>query len=220
MKKTLLALAAIIASCFIAQYANATLTDGSALSFIPISTGGSVADLPADGLGSWFAMEVSPGTHTITPVSSLNGIVIGTTQPASSVGPDENIDEAWNFFGNTGVHLTTSLVWVLTDNNAGNVTLDFSGWGVSWNSIPFIPLGETPNTGIASLVCDIDCSVGDSYILNYTAVVPSDLSSKGGVIYNLHLEGTISSIPVPAAIWLFGSGLLGLVGFSRYQKYL
>ena len=29
------------------------------------------------------------------------------------------------------------------------------------------------------------------------------------------LNGTVSAVPVPAAIWLFGSGLLGLVGISR-----
>lgn len=29
---------------------------------------------------------------------------------------------------------------------------------------------------------------------------------------------TVTAIPVPAAIWLFGSGLLGLAGISRHQK--
>jgi len=29
---------------------------------------------------------------------------------------------------------------------------------------------------------------------------------------------SISSVPVPAAVWLFGSGLLGLVGVSRHKK--
>ena len=28
----------------------------------------------------------------------------------------------------------------------------------------------------------------------------------------------ISTVPVPAAVWLFGSGLIGLVGFSRRKK--
>lgn len=29
---------------------------------------------------------------------------------------------------------------------------------------------------------------------------------------------TLSAVPVPAAIWLFGSGLLGLVGIARHKK--
>lgn len=28
----------------------------------------------------------------------------------------------------------------------------------------------------------------------------------------------VSSVPVPAAVWLFGSGLISLVGFSRHKK--
>jgi len=29
---------------------------------------------------------------------------------------------------------------------------------------------------------------------------------------------TVSPVPVPAAVWLFGSALLGLVGFSKLRK--
>jgi hypothetical protein len=28
----------------------------------------------------------------------------------------------------------------------------------------------------------------------------------------------VSAIPVPAAVWLFGSGLIGLVGVARRRK--
>ena len=29
---------------------------------------------------------------------------------------------------------------------------------------------------------------------------------------------TITAVPVPAAVWLFGSGLIGLVGIARRKK--
>ena len=32
------------------------------------------------------------------------------------------------------------------------------------------------------------------------------------------VEGTISAVPVPAAAWLFGSGLIGLIGFARRKS--
>jgi len=36
---------------------------------------------------------------------------------------------------------------------------------------------------------------------------------------SLHVTGySVSSVPVPAAVWLFGSGLLGLVGMARRKK--
>ena len=31
-------------------------------------------------------------------------------------------------------------------------------------------------------------------------------------------SGDVSAVPVPAAVWLFGSGLIGLVGFARRKK--
>lgn len=31
-------------------------------------------------------------------------------------------------------------------------------------------------------------------------------------------DGDVSAVPVPAAVWLFGSGLIGLVGFARRKK--
>ena len=31
-------------------------------------------------------------------------------------------------------------------------------------------------------------------------------------------SGDISAVPVPAAVWLFGSGLIGLAGFDRRKK--
>jgi hypothetical protein len=36
--------------------------------------------------------------------------------------------------------------------------------------------------------------------------------------YRLIVGGSLNAVPVPAAIWLFGSGLLGLVGISRRKK--
>jgi len=56
----------------------------------------------------------------------------------------------------------------------------------------------------------------------------SDLSNVphviDGVAYNYNENGELvaiadlSAVPVPAAVWLFGSGLLGLIGLSRRRK--
>ena len=34
----------------------------------------------------------------------------------------------------------------------------------------------------------------------------------------VHDGDVVSSVPVPAAVWLFGSGLLGLIGMARRKK--
>jgi len=56
------------------------------------------------------------------------------------------------------------------------------------------------------------------------------LAALGGgldwdVSYILDVSGTdfvrlsvVSSVPVPAAVWLFGSGLLGLIGVARRKQ--
>jgi len=44
-------------------------------------------------------------------------------------------------------------------------------------------------------------------------------SQPGTVPITVIYEGaTVTAVPVPAAVWLFGSGLLGLVGISRRKK--
>jgi hypothetical protein len=190
-----------------------------------------------DITGSFFSMD-SDGSGSVqisekVPVSMLNGIHIGTVQGASGshVGaptnmfPESpNIDNPWNFFSNTGMSQTTSPI---TEVAPGQ--LDFSGWGVTWAGIGNIPMGgDTANfggdTGIATITCSTaSCSQSSTFVLDYAAHVPlGDPSMFGGVPYALHLEGhvggSVSSVPVPAAAWLMGSGLLGLVGVARRRK--
>jgi len=33
-----------------------------------------------------------------------------------------------------------------------------------------------------------------------------------------YFDGTVSAVPVPAAVWLFGSGLIGLIGFAQRKN--
>ena len=39
-----------------------------------------------------------------------------------------------------------------------------------------------------------------------------------GIYTDVQITGTVSPVPVPAAVWLLGSGLIGLVGFRRRNK--
>ena len=54
---------------------------------------------------------------------------------------------------------------------------------------------------------------GDAYSLDYAAtVLAGDPSGFGGTQYFLHYEGivTVKPVPLPAAVWLLGPGLIGL----------
>lgn len=182
-----------------------TMPDNTILTVVPATiTSQTIFDVPADGAGSWFSMEVKPGELTHVSIAGFNQLQLGVIQPGSAAAPD--IDAPWTFFGNLGVHQTFATpVTILTDNGNGLVTLDMSGWDVSWNSIPSIPMGSGAHTGgvdsVASVTCQAgidgvaDCSEGDSYMLTYYATVPpGDASGFGNVKYTLHLEGEISLV--------------------------
>ena len=178
--------------------------------------------------GSFFSMD-SDGSGTVEPtekvaISSLAAYDFANTTAATGShagvidGTESPVSDIWEFFGGTGMHYASS---ALVDNGDG--TIDMSGWNVTWNGIAAIPMGGdsanfAADTGLATIACGA-CGVGDAYTLTYAAHVPlGDASGFGGVGYALTLEGTIgsvSAVPVPAAVWLFGSGLLGLVGVAR-----
>lgn len=44
---------------------------------------------------------------------------------------------------------------------------------------------------------------------------PQGVTGTGGGSYQLTLWGSTAPVPVPAAVWLFASGLVGLVGLAR-----
>ena len=164
---------------------------------------------PAVGEGTWFSMEVVAGLPTYTPLAGFNHFHLGEIQRATSPGGenilDQNMDQAWNFFGQLGVTQTTIAATILTDDGAGNVTLNFEGWDVSWNGITSIPLGNGQDNGIATLTCYTDaaagsqgtCAFDDEFTIDYRAIVPDgDPSGFGNVNYVLHMEGVISETGV------------------------
>lgn len=94
-----------------------------------------------------------------------------------------------------------------------------TGQGYSWW------LTETPQGGTSTSVLDVlvssdawtnpEAALKD-YFGNFNAgPVPLDASQSE---LGSALVRPISAVPVPAAVWLFGSGLLGLVGVARRKK--
>lgn len=96
-----------------------------------------------------------------------------------------------------GSNPATSGIWDIL-NTAGTASWD--GAGINNYNL----LGTTENlyyvTGTGGIASKV------SPVLEATA----SLSSSG-----LVLTGTSSPVPLPAAVWLFGSGLLGLAGVAR-----
>ena len=195
--------------------------------------------------GSYFGMDfnsnskINIGEETNLSMGAT-GLVIGaTTAPGAyhtgaPLATDTNaIDAPWYFNGSTGSSY-------LRVGASGSTTagLNLSGWTVAWSTISAINMGggawqpgncaalgctgHTFTNGNAQFTWD--GVYGDSYTLNYAATVPlGDPSGFGGTQYFLHLTGVVNKasvapVPLPAAVWLLGSGLIGLVGVSRRKR--
>jgi len=199
---------------------------------LTITLGNSATPANECTAGSCFGMEVFPGSIIWTQIESNTGLILGTVQAASgshSGLPDgsesPNVDKAWGFFGNTGLHQTTVAPTIISDDGAGNVVLGFTGWSVTWNTIADIPMSGGAHTGgvdgQAVMTCSGTCTAGDTYTIVYKATVPAgDPSNFGNVQYSLNLRGTVEAptygngnaaaynitSPVDADSATFGSG--------------
>jgi len=136
------------------------------------------------------------------------GITLGTTQDIGA------IDAAWIYNNGVGYHYTQSPITIISDDYSGNVELDIYGFTMWWDDNHYSLDSVQNPSGI--LTCGNSCENGDSFSLEILASLPcADCFYRDRHDYMFHMEGTISSVPIPTTIWLFGSGLLGLVGFAR-----
>ena len=105
------------------------------------------------------------------------------------------------------------------DGELGDIGSAFA-WDGSILSLTFDTLGgdyitNTDNLGNPSQLLTGEAWHIHSYFNN------NNNSFMYGFITNgttLTLTAQVATVPVPAAVWLFGSGLLGLIGISRRKK--
>jgi hypothetical protein len=113
----------------------------------------------------------------------------------------------------------------LETSGAGIVTFDLEGLSDSNLSFP----GGTIENLLVTATFDGGNSSGDVSVdlLNIfgdgTQLNPFDIfmdlnSADLVAATDLHLDFDIQAVPVPAAVWLFGSGLVGLVGVARRRR--
>ncbi len=94
--------------------------------------------------------------------------------------------------------------------NTGLLT-DTGGASVDWNLAATVDLGDTAGWG-----SDTNVNAQIQNNLNATSLSTGENAfiqkKTGGVVL------TVNPVPAPAAVWLFGSGLLGLVAVSRRKR--
>jgi hypothetical protein len=170
-------------------------TNGIPVSIVLDAQGFFAGDLGGGGLG---AAPASDGTYTDATYGYL------------SVGPVPIATTAWNTTTNGAAALGNSVSGVLpliydTTPNAAYDTINTGG------TIGGSPMIAGPFSGNNA---NFDVVTMSSTGFDAGATLPPNCNfdPSGG------LCTPPPTVPVPAAVWLFGSGLLGLVGVARRRK--
>ena len=194
-------------------------------------------------IGSCFGLDdqtLNGIPDTFVNVSGLQGLIVDglTIQPASGShlgAPDgseiPSIDNPWEFGSGTGMHYTNAPL-TKTGGSGNTVSLDLTGLQILWGGTA---LGRYETAlGVYEdgvVTCQSNCGDGELYLLTYRMLLSAECGPEGdpscfGRQYQydyLTLRGTIigddlANVPVPAAVWLFASGLLSLMGTAKRKS--
>lgn len=141
---------------------------------------------------------IGGGTTSLGSLSTGENRVIGTLDGGAQGDPDDGPDEFDTF------EFTTTGAWTFS-------SLSTTGTGTAgyYDSID-IPynlqgIGSLPGTDLFGVL-----PAGD-----YTIFL---LPSFNGGTLSYDVSITVAAVPVPAAVWLFGSGVLALLGIGRKRR--
>jgi len=164
------------------------------------------------------AVSTSASALTID-ITSMN---FGSTSAASGVVDTENLGTTFNgIFFNAPWTATTQAVYTTAgahtwagSSEQGDFSYNFTlinnqvafGLFFDWSVTQEIPV-----LAIFDCVGIMDGDVCTPITGNVMQIGPF----PGG---DMSFSGTVSAVPVPAAVWLFGSGLLGLLGVARRRQ--
>ncbi len=200
-----------------AGYANSVLA----------TTGGFMTDL---------GNSTSPGPWS-SSLSDIYGRVTDTSAGSNILGTQNNsaitlgfstpvVDGSGNdlklfFVGNNGhkFDVTIGGASMSYTLGAGTNTTGFFDPAFSTDPIIALAINLSDFTGLAGSSFDrISVAIGDGYCDGPIGMRPTtcpDITGPRSAVLSFVGTYNVAVVPVPAAVWLFGSGLLGLVGFMR-----
>ncbi|MCW8934041.1 MAG: VPLPA-CTERM sorting domain-containing protein [Gammaproteobacteria bacterium] len=163
------------------------------------------------------------------------GAGVGTSQLMLTSDQDWRIAD-FSFFGGSGsIYITGNGTGSLIDNGneTGEWTLetpmymlwnelrfDFSDFTLSSNATYQLGSAIDPDTGlpISELSgTSMSYETGLTYLVGQATITGQEDPNLNGIVITMGVEGLdpVSAVPVPAAFWLFGSGLIALAGVIR-----
>lgn len=167
------------------------------ITFETASVPGSTGD---DGLSEW---AIYPDAITALEL---------TVGSFSFTGPVSHVS-VFNPGGSTEIKVVNDYSGILNDG-LGFIT-SVSGGPVDGYLPGFFELytDTSPGTGVTQFLSSPDLPASPPASAFYFALYFED--NAGGYVATVGGSATVSAVPLPAAVWLFGSGLLGLLVLSR-----
>lgn len=172
-------------------------------------------------------LQVSNGTLVNPDQSGFGDLLISQNNQATFAtgGSVSSLAGVYNAIaGQQGLILTSGT----NTGSASSGAADRAGVGVSQNG-QFMYLVDVDNVSLSS-EANLFSALGAYNAINTDGGASAELevSNGNGGATNLNNSGTkdigadlgiyaapLAPVPLPAAVWLFGSGLLGLLGFGR-----
>ena len=163
------------------------------------------------------SLNASFGTFTTDPGGSLEAVLTDIDENTGAFSRDLGAFVELGFTDN-GVVNGTGADLVLFELGSGSVdsvevSLSFGGPSVLYSFAP------TSTAGLNAATINLD----DFSVSSISSlIIEMDLESTQMTVPLLSLVGALNTgvtpVPVPAAVWMFGSGLIGLVGIARRRR--
>jgi hypothetical protein len=195
-----------------------TVTDNTLLP--PDVTGPSVIDganIVMNGAAGWTrtltaALTAGDTMDTVVCSGCLAGHVTMGGGSSNGFGSYTYAGPATDLSGYTGLVFDwgADLAGADVDIIVGDGT--FTSTAASWSSLAATG-GSAPGDLVAQALMGIAWGSVNSSAVTGIQFVVTGVQNMDSIIDNVS-----AAVPVPAAVWLFGSGLLGLVGIARRKK--
>jgi hypothetical protein len=168
-------------------------------------------------LGSWTVNITSAanlGSTATSPLLSLTSFNVSYTGTGSAPTTPLKV-----FLTDTGYGPTPGLFNLnIGGTQTGNATITSNFYYDTTNTAFGLSnqIGTTQNfTSTSYSNSQLSAGPGSTLLSPYSLTIEADISNVPSGLFSTQFTSTLTAVPIPGAIWLFGTGLLGIITGRR-----